>query len=378
MAADAATLKERTLDQLRVGDEGVLILARVLRAERRDVVRKSDGGRRPVLTGLLTDNTASLRFTWWDPPANGQLESGTVFRAGPVSVREFRGKPELTFNWKTRFAEASEGELPPVRVAELPVRTVATLRSGDEAFRLDGRVVRVARKTVKVGEEPREILEGILADSTGTCAFTAWTTVPLTAGSAVRLSGVSVREFGRRTSLVLDERSRIDPLPTGSLPPLESLISNEPRSIAQVEASGGGALVHLAGRIVGLSSPSGLVFRCPDCRRAVRDGRCRVHGSVVGVPDLRVRLVLDDGTGAAVVNLDREATEREWGHSLADALAAQGSTPSEAIGDEVLRRLLGQRREVSGRATVDEFGITVDPESWNERRPPAHAREATP
>lgn len=377
MAADASTLKERRLDQLRVGDEGVLILARVLRAERRDVRRRADGGRRPVLTGLLTDNTASVRFTWWDPPASGQLESGTVFRAGPVTVREFRGKPELSFNWKTRFAEASDGELPQVAVSELPARTVATLRRDDEGFRLDARIVRVGRKVVTVGEDRREILEGILADASGACGFTAWTSLPLTAGAAVRISGAYVREFRQRPSVVLDERSRVDPLPHDAVPGLDELRSDEPRSIAEVEASGGGELVRIAGRVVGLSPPSGLVFRCPHCPRSVTHDACRVHGTVTGVADLRARVVLDDGTGAAVVNLDRAATEAEWGRSLADALASQGTPAVDTIGEELLNRSFGQRREVSGRAILDAFGLTIYPESWSGTRPSMPLRAPT-
>lgn len=364
MADAPAELKERRLDQLKVGDEGLLILARVLRAERRDVVRRSDGGRRAVLTGLLSDNSATVRFTWWDPPAHGDLESGTVFRAGPVSVREFRGKAELAFNWRTRFAEASEQELPPLAVGDLPARRLIDLRAGEEGFRLDVRVLRVGDKLVSVGETRRQIQEGVVGDRSGTLEFTAWTPLALTAGRAVRLSGGYVRPYRDRPQLVLDERSHLDPLADDAVPALDHWQQLRP-TIAEIDARGGGALVTLVGRVVGLAPPSGLVHRCPECRRTVRDGRCRVHGAVDGRPDLRARAILDDGTGVAVVQLERADTEREWGHDLAEAVARADRGDSSSVEDELWDRLLGRSREVRGRASKDEFGLTVYPEAWS-------------
>ncbi|MCI4368723.1 MAG: hypothetical protein L3K09_04080, partial [Thermoplasmata archaeon] len=98
----------------------VSIIARVVRAELREVTRRSDGGRRPVLTGLLSDGSATVRFTWWDPPKAG-VDVGMVLRASPAEVREFRGRVELNFSFRTRVEEASEVELPKLRPEEIPL-----------------------------------------------------------------------------------------------------------------------------------------------------------------------------------------------------------------------------------------------------------------
>jgi ssDNA-binding replication factor A large subunit len=99
------------LRDLRATSDPVSIVARVVTAQRREVTRKSDGGRRPVLSGLLSDGTASVRFTWWDPPSE-TIEKGEILRAVNVQVREWQGRIEVSFNWKSRVAAAGEAELP--------------------------------------------------------------------------------------------------------------------------------------------------------------------------------------------------------------------------------------------------------------------------
>ncbi len=359
----AAGIREARLSELRAGDESVLILARVVSAQRREITRRSDGGRRPVLSGLLSDGTATVRFTWWDPPAEG-VERGTVLRAAPVTVREFQGRVEVSFSWKTRVEPASEAELPTVPVGSLPARTAATLQPRDEGFRLTARVLRIQPKSVTVGHDRREIHEGILGDATGTVSFTAWADFRLVEGEAVEVSGAYVRTFRGRPQLVLDERSRVDRLDSSSLPPADRLLNVAPRRLDELESAGGAEYARVRGVVVGLLPPSGLIYRCPECRRTVQKGLCRVHGAVTGAPDLRARLVLDDGTAGATVNLGREETERLWGRTLGEALERLRSMPDPSLlEEELFGAVFGRRLTVTGRAAVDDFGLNFYPEA---------------
>jgi replication factor A1 len=354
---------EVRLRDLRVSDTPVAIVARVVTAERREITRRSDGGRRPVLSGLLSDGTASVRFTWWDPPAE-VIERGEILRAVNVQTREFRGRVELTFNWKTRVAPAGEADLPVVRPDDVPLTLLGGLREGDEGVRVQGRVVRVAPKTVSVGSERRLLHEGVLADASGTVAFTAWSDFGLKPGEAIDLTEAYVRTFRGRLQLVLDERSTVRRIPGDGLPSTESARSPVRQRISEVEASRGGELLELSGVVVGLSPPSGLVYRCPDCGRPVRQGICRIHGAVRAEPDLRARLVLDDGTGVLTVELEREATERLWGRTLADCLREVQANPEPGLLEEdLLETVFGRRLLVRGRGTADDFGVTIYPES---------------
>jgi ssDNA-binding replication factor A large subunit len=357
---------EVRLRDLRITGEPVSIVARVVTAQRREITRKSDGGRRPILSGLLSDGTASVRFTWWDPPSES-IEKGEILRAVNVQVREWQGRLELSFNWKSRVAPAGEAELPNVPPEEIAVRTVAELRAGDDGVRVVARILRVTPKTVSVGEDRRLLHEGVVADASGAVAFTAWSDFGLRPGEAVDVSGGYARAFRGRPQLVLDERSTVRRVVGEGLPSVESLSAGVGKRIADVEAAGGGELLEVHGVVVGLLPPSGLVHRCPECRRAVRAGICRVHGTVEGEPDLRARLVLDDGTGALTVNAGRPETERLWGRTLDDCLRELEATAEPSrLEEHLFASLFGRRLVVRGRGSADDFGVTVQPDSIEE------------
>ncbi|MGP8077716.1 MAG: hypothetical protein ACLQD8_06635 [Thermoplasmata archaeon] len=357
------TVPEVRLRDLKPGTGPVEVLARVVTFARREVTRRSDGSRRPLVSGLLSDGTATVRFTWWDPPAEG-VERGTVLRAAGAEVGEFRGRPELSFTWKTKVAPASAVELPKVDTEENPLRGVADLRSSDEGFRVEVRVARVAPRTVSVGEERRVVHEGLVADGSGAIALSAWSDFGLKVGEAVRIAGGYVRSFRGRPQLVLDERSAVVRIDRTDLPDPAGLLRAPPRAIADIEDEGGGAAVALEGIVVGLMPPSGLVYRCPSCRRGISSGLCRVHGTVDGVADLRARIVLDDGTGSATISAGRELTEQLWGVTLGEVLRRLKDQPDPSlIAEQMFEALLGRRLRVRGPASRDDFGLTVVPES---------------
>jgi replication factor A1 len=355
---------EVRLRDLRPTQRPTIIVARVVSAERRDVTLRSDGSRRPVLSGLLSDGTATVRFTWWDPPAE-PIERGMVLRAGPVQVREFRGRAEVSFGWKTRVVPAHESDLPEVRLDEMPAPTIAGIRDGDDAFRVDVRVARVAPKTVSVGEDRRLIHEGTFLDSTGEIAFTAWTDFHLRVGEGLRVLGASAKESRGRPQVVLDERTRVERRESADLPSLESWSAPRAVTIAEIEHTKGAERAVLEGLVLAVLPPSGLVSRCPQCRRSVVEGRCREHGTVTGEADLRGRWVLDDGTGCATIHTDRLLTERLSGTTLEACVRASAVGPSLSE-DDLLDALFGRRFTVVGRARHDAFGLTVDAETMEE------------
>ncbi len=360
---EPASPTDTRLRDLRPTDAPVQILGRVVTVERREYANAADGRRRTFLSGLLSDGTATVRFTWWEPPAEG-VDRGTVLRAVNAQVREFRGRPEVSFGYRTRVAPASELELPPIDGDDIPLRKIHELGVSDEGFRLEGRVVRISPRTVTVGTEQRAIYEGLLADRSGSIAFTSWSDFALQAGQTVRIAGGYVRMFRNRPQLNLDERSVVARIEGGDLPQPAEVLSTPSRPIAEIEEAGGGESIALEGVILGLLPPSGLVYRCPTCRRAVAGGICPTHGAVQGVADLRGRFVVDDGSGSATVNAAREGTERLWGLSLEGALARLRDTPDPTrLEEQLFEATFGTHVRVRGRASRDDFGLTVYPES---------------
>jgi replication factor A1 len=353
-------LPEVRLKDLRAGLPPVHVLGRVVTASRKEITGKSDGRRHTVLSGLLSDGTATVRFTWWDPPAEG-VDRGTVLRAVNAQVREFRERPELSFGWSTRIQPASDLELPSLDAVDLPVRGVADLKPWAEGFRLEVRVVDVAERTVTVGEERRVVHSGHLEDGSGAVPFTAWVDFRLRPGDTVRIAGGYAREFRGSPELALDERSHVEKIPPELVPPTPAL-SVSGQTLGILEAHGGAQDAQTEGLVVGVGSPSGVIRRCPACARILQQGLCRLHGAVEGTPDLRIRLLLDDGTGVATINLPRDLSEKLTGKTLAQLLQRlQGQADPSVIDQELRDGLIGRRLRVRGRARVDDFGLAIFP-----------------
>jgi replication factor A1 len=123
---------------------------------------------------------------------------------------------------------------------------------------------------------------------------------------------------------------------------------------------GGTVDAAVQGVILDIREGSGLIFRCPECRRATQKGICRIHGEVEVNPDLRVKAVVDDGSGAVTAIIGTELTEKILGKKVKEAkkIAEEKMDPS-VISDELKELLLAKPIQVRGNATLDDFGLTM-------------------
>lgn len=211
VAADRAPREVRLAD-LRVGQYPVVVTGRVVRAERRRLRRSGEAGTPDAIVGWITDGSATVRFTWWDPPEE-PIEAGDGLRAGPVDIRQFRDRVELAFGRRTRVEPVGELELPPDRPEDHPRRSLASLRDGEDELRLDVRVERVRARERSGPRGPRQFFLGELSDASGRRAFAAWLDLGLAEGRSYRLLGASSRSYRDRIEVILDERVRALPLP---------------------------------------------------------------------------------------------------------------------------------------------------------------------
>lgn len=107
----------------------------------------------------------------------------------------------------------------------------------------------------------------------------------------------------------------------------------------------------VSGAIVGIQSGSGLIYRCPECGRALFKGECSQDGKVDDVNDLRLKLLVDDGKSIYSVVLNRELTEELIGVNVEQAskLAAMYLDKSVVM-DTIKAKLLG--RYITATVTV--------------------------
>jgi replication factor A1 len=134
----------------------------------------------------------------------------------------------------------------------------------------------------------------------------------------------------------------------------------KPRTIEDVEKVGGATDALIIGTIVDVKEGSGLIKRCPQCKRVVQKGACRLHGKVDGYPDLRVKAVLDDGNSSLTAVMGRPVTEALLGMNLDECVRqAKEAMNAEVIRELVEERLLARPLELRGNVLNDEYGLMM-------------------
>jgi len=113
------------------------------------------------------------------------------------------------------------------------------------------------------------------------------------------------------------------------------------------------------GAMVDIQTGSGLIKRCPLCKRALVKGACAEHGKVKGEYDLRIKAVLDSGISTQDALINRELTEELAEISLDDAIAmAADALDPGVVLDKLRHELVGRYYTVSGHR-LDRY-ILVD------------------
>ena len=297
--------------------------------------------------------------------------TAVVLTAGKRSIRyqgsdhvihegELAGKPELNLGESTSVAREDDPLDVPYDVGG--EASLVELEPGDRGVTVEVTVTELEEKIIDGRDGETEILSGVLADETGRLPFTDWDPHPeLTEGASVRLGDLYVREFRGAPSVNVSEFSTVETLDRDV-----EVTDDAPRmSVRDAVTSGGLFDVELVGNVIEVRDGSGLIQRCPQCGRLVQNGQCRSHGAVEGVDDLRIKAVLDDGSGTVTAILDDEITERVYGGDVEDAKEhARDEMDQEAVADAIREEIVGREFVVRGSLSVDEYGANLNARSF--------------
>lgn len=291
--------------------------------------------------GLLGDETGIIKFTEWKNAELPELEQGESYLFRSVVVGEYNGRFQVQLNKNSSVEKLDEvigvggGDfVPAARESEL--RNISDLVGGQWAT-VKGRVV-------QLWENSHESIEqaGLLGDQTGVIKFTNWASSELQdmeEGKSYILKNVVVNEWGGKAQIQLNRSSSIEEL--------------------DEDIEVGSATSTYLGAMVDIQTGSGLIKRCPECKRALVKGACPEHGKVKGEYDLRIKAVLDSGTSTQDALINRELTEKLAGLSLdtAIAMAADALDPGVVL-DKLKNELVGRYYTVTGHK-LDRY-ILVD------------------
>ena len=340
--------------QLPPNSPSVVLKARLLTINTKTV--NARGEAKEILWGLLGDESGSIPYTSWRPLEG--LAKGDVIQVEGAYTKEYQGKPQVNFGDRTKISKLDASELPAPSAAEIRDVPLAELREGLRGLRVTGRVLSVAPRQVTVQGQPKTVWGGILADASGQVEFSAWHDHGLKAGDAVTIEGGYVRAYRGQPQYTFDADAKVSPA-TAAVPDAAMLAVRPPTSIASVIERNGGSDLTLVATLLEVRPGSGLVLRCSTaaCTRVLTGGMCRLHNRVEGVPDLRIKGVLDDGTGALSMVVGREITEQVLGKTLAQCVEeAKAAFRPEVIQDQLKEKVAGRVFTVRGNAMSDEYG----------------------
>jgi len=329
----------------------VTLTGRLLTVGRRSI--RYQGEDQTIYEGELADETGVIDFTAWN---DFGLSTGDTLQVGNAGVREWEGEPELNLGESTSVSFLDDALDVPYDVGG--DRSVRELSPGDRGRNVEVTVVEVERRTIDGRDGETEILSGVLADGTGRLPFTDWTAnAAIEDGGSVRVENAYVREYRGVPELNVSEFSTVTELDRD----IEVGDAVEADSVFDAVVGGGVYDVQLTGNVIEVRDGSGLIKRCPECNRVVQNGQCRSHGEVDGEDDMRVKAILDDGTGTCTVVLDRELSERVYGGTIEDAKEqAREAMDQEVVAEDIAEEVVGPEFAVRGHLSVDEYGGNLD------------------
>lgn len=353
----SATPSSKSVADVTPDSGNVTVTVRVLTKGTRSI--RYQGDDQTIREGELADETGKISYTAW---TEFGFEPGDTVTIGNAGVREWDGKPELNLGESTTVALESEDLDVPYEVGG--DADLIDIESGQRGMNVEVEVVELEERTINGRDGETTILSGVVADETTRLPVTDWNPRPeLVEGATLRLEDVYIREFRGSPSINLTEFTTTEPLDR------EVEVREDAPQLPIAEAVGSGGLFDVAvvGNVVAVRDGSGLIQRCPECNRVIQKGQCRSHGQVEGEDDLRVKAILDDGSDAVTVVLDRDITEEVYGGTMADAMdAAREAMDQEVVADRIRERIVGREYRARGTLSVDEYGANLDATEFDE------------
>ncbi|TET90941.1 MAG: DNA-binding protein [Methanomassiliicoccales archaeon] len=349
---------QKKLAELAPNEPSVSLLARVVSVNPKEI--QVNGTPKKIFYGILGDDTATVPFTAWETE-NLRLEKGDTIRVENAYTKEFRGQVQLNFGNRTSITPESSDAVPAYQPGPVTLKPaeVKDLREGLGGVSMTVRILSIEEREVMVDGDKKFVYSGVMADKTGKAQFSAWKDFELKEGDVVKIEGGYVRMWRGIPQLSFDERAEVT-ISDEELPSVEDLTKSSRIWIEDLIERGGAVDATIRGILVDVKEGSGLIHRCPECRRVVRKNTCRIHGEVEGQADLRIKSVVDDGSGALTAVFGKELTEGLLGKSLEECeTMARDAMTHEVVRDELADMLIAQPVEVRGNVTKDEFGIMM-------------------
>ena len=335
----------------------VSLVARVIASRPDQIVKRDGSGTIEVVRGRLADNTGQMSFLCW---GEFNHEVGSLLRFEGANIRRFRDTPEINFSDRTKIEVFRDASFPDMDALASQTRaSIGDIRDGMRGVDITVQIESIETRTfVREGEE-RSLTSVRVLDPSGRCKMTIWSPIELVPGQVVSVQEARIRAFQGTPDITVDDAGQItilDESPWGKIDPESHVVGI---SLDELRFSGSRDGIQTEGEVLVVRDDCGIVLRCPECRRVLRDGVCVEHDRVDGVEDLRLRFVIDDGIATANVVVGGAASEKFLETEMSSVQARVNEEGSSGFVKELQSRLFGQRLSINGRAIVDDRGTML-------------------
>jgi len=339
-------VSERSLlVDLKPNQQSVHVVCRIVSVNPRDITVKGEA--RKIFYGILGDESDTVQFTAWK---DFELEKGDVVEITNAYTKEWQGNLKVNFGDRTKVTKTDASEIPEINLEPREYK-VKELRGGLSSVDVTARILEIQQREVEASGQKKTVFSGMLGDETGKAQFTAWHDFKLKEGMVVRITGGYVKSWKGIPQFTFDEKATVEKLDADKISKKD--IKTQKVTLSELTERNGGLDIEVEGTVIEIRKGSGLVQRCPECNRVLQQGSCSVHGAVDGKADMRMKLVLDDGTGSVSAILGKELTEKLLGRTMSDV------SGDDHLVEEMNTLLFGHRISVQGNALGDQFGVTV-------------------
>ncbi|HJM66391.1 MAG TPA: hypothetical protein QF555_02455, partial [Candidatus Thalassarchaeaceae archaeon] len=328
----------------------VSLVARVVATRPDQIVKKDGSGTIEVVRGRLADSSGQMSFLCW---GEFNHEVGALLRFEGANIRRFRDTPEVNFSDRTKIEVFRDAAFPDVgELASQTRASIADIRDGMRGVDITVQIESIETRTfVRDGEE-RSLTSVRVLDPSGRCKMTVWSPIELESGQVVSVQEARIRAFQGTPDITVDDAAQVtilDDSPWEKIDPESHVVE---ASLGELRRNGSRDGIQTEGDVLAIRDDCGIVLRCPECRRVLREGVCADHNVVEGVEDLRLRLVIDDGLATANVVIGRAASEKFLESDMSSIQSRITEEGANGFVKELQKRLFGQRLLIKGRAIV--------------------------
>jgi len=338
--------ERRLIAELKANERSVNLLGHIIAINPKEISVK--GENRQIFYGIIGDESGTIQFTAWK---DLEVQKGDVVQISNAYTREWGGEPQLNFGDRVNITKTDADKLPK-SAFEPKEYKIKDLKSGLGRVEVTARITNLEERETEVNGEKKKVFSGIIADETGKSQFTSWHDFNIKEGDVIKLTGGYIKSWKGIPQLTFDQNATVKKIDKSKIPKDE--IKSNKMPLHKIVEKRGALDVETHGTIIEIRQGSGFILRCPECNRTLQNDECNIHGKVKGKPDLRLKLIVDDGTGSVNCIINQKLTEKILNKTMQECKKSK----KEDLISEINKKLFNQKIKLNGNALSDNYGTT--------------------